>query len=90
MKPSEFWNCTYRELYVFVKANNSKSEEDYKKNIVLFDALGNKIIDVIGRKRPKGISLVKNTFKKLFEEELEPTYHQQTPEEQIRILRSMK
>lgn len=90
MQPSEFWNCTYRELYRYVQAQKEHEEEVFKRDIVLADALGNKIIDVIARKRPKNISLVKNTFKHLFEKELEPTNHQQTPEEQIRILRSMK
>ncbi len=90
MKPSEFWNCTYREAYTFVKSNSLQREEDYKKQIVLFDALGNKINDVIGRERPRNISLVRHTFKSLFKEELEPSSHQQTIEEQIKILRSMK
>ncbi len=90
MMPSEFWDCTYKQLYTFVKSNSDKETEDYKREIILLDSLGNKIIDVIGRRKPKGISLVRNTFKELFKKELEPTYHQQTPEEQIRILRSMK
>lgn len=90
MQPSEFWNCTYKELYMYVNANSLQREEDYKKQIVLFDALGNKIIDIIGRKHPKNISLVHNTFKNLFEEELQPAFHYQTIDEQIKILRSMK
>lgn len=90
MLPSEFWNSTYKQLYKYVSARKKQEEEEFKRSIVLADALGNKIIDVIGRKKPKNISLVKNTFVHLFEKELEPTNHQQTPEEQIRILRSMK
>ena len=91
MKPEEFWNCTYRELFVFVKSNSLQREEEYKKNIILFDALGEKIINIIGRRKPKRISLVKETFKYLFEKDIKPELpHQQTPEEQIRILRSMK
>lgn len=90
MKPNEFWNCTYKDLYVFVKSNSKHSTEEYKKQIILFNALGDKIIDVIAKKRPKNINLVRNTFGTLFEKELEPTNHQQTPEEQIRVLRSMK
>lgn len=88
MLPSEFWNCTYRELYQYVNSNSLQREKEYKKQIVLFDALGDKIIDVIGRKHPKNISLVRNTFESLFEEELKP--HQQTIEEQIQNLRSRK
>lgn len=90
LKPSEFWNSTYRELHVFVNANVKRREDEYKQEIVLFDALGDKIIDVIGRQKAKYTSLVKHRFKDLFKEELEPESHQQTIEEQIRILRSMK
>lgn len=88
MQPSEFYNCTYKELYDYFKANSEKSESDLKHEIQLFDSLGDKILGAIASKNPKNISLVRNTFKELFEEELKP--HQQTPEEQIRILRSMK
>lgn len=90
MVPSEFWNCTYREIYSYVKSNSLQREQEYKSKIILFDALGEKILDAIARKRPKSTSLVRDKFKNLFEEELEPSNHQQTPEEQIKILRSMK
>lgn len=91
MKPSEFWSSTYRELSVFVNANSLQREQEFKQDIVLFNALGDKIIEVIGRKRPKNINLVRDVFKELFKEELEPSVpHQQTIEEQVRILRSMK
>ena len=66
-------------------------EEDYKKEIILFDALGEKIINALARKNPKNTSLVRDKFSDLFEKELNSEQnHQQTPEEQIRILRSMK
>ena len=91
MKPTEFWNCTYREIYCYVKSNSLQREEDYKKEIILFDALGEKIINVIGRKNPKRIDLVRDKFSHLFEKELNSEEdHQQSAEEQIRILRSMK
>lgn len=88
MKPNEFWKCTYREAYTFVKSNSLQRENDYKRDIILFDALGEKIINAVANKKAKNISLVRSTFKNLFEEELTP--HNQTIEEQIRILRSMK
>ena len=88
MKPNEFWNCTYRELVTYVNSNVLQSEERFKQEIVLVDALGNKLIEAFGSKHPKNTSLVKDVFKNLFEEELKP--HQQTIEEQIEILRSMK
>jgi len=88
MKPNEFWNCTYRELVEYVNSNTLQSEESYKKQIMLFDALGYKIIKALSAKNPKNISLVRETFKNLFEEELEDK--PQTIEEQIRNLRSRK
>ena len=90
MKPAEFWNCTYREAYLFARSNSLQKEEDYKRKIMILDALGNKILTAIATKRPKNISLVADTFKDLFKEELNPSSHVQTIEEQVRILRSMK
>lgn len=57
---------------------------------MLFDALGNKVVGAVASKRPRNISLIKDTFSKLFEEELNPSNHLQTIEEQIRNLRSRK
>lgn len=88
MKPHEFWNCTYREAYTFVEANKKYAELNYKKEIVLTDSLGDKIITGLTGIKPKRISLVRNIFKDLFKEELSPK--QQTIEEQIKILRGMK
>lgn len=90
MFPSEFLNCTYKQLVSFVNGRKNRENENFKNQIVLADALGNKIIDVIGRKKPKGISLIEDNFSLLFEEELKNKNHQQTIEEQIRNLRSRK
>lgn len=90
MFPSEFLNCTYKQLVSFVNGRKNRENENFKNQIVLADALGNKIIDVIGRKKPKGISLIEDNFNLLFEEELKNKNHQQTIEEQIRNLRSRK
>lgn len=88
MKPKEFWDCTYREAYMFVKSNSLQKEIDYKKNIVLLDSLGEKILSALASRHPKRVDLVRTIFKDLFKEELTP--HNQTIEEQIKILRSMK
>ena len=89
MKPHEFWNCTYKEASKYVKANSLQREKDLKQEIVLFDALGEKIINAIARKKPKKISLVQETFKGLFKEELDKD-KPQSIEEQVRNLRSRK
>ena len=90
MKPSEFWNCTYRELYTFVESNISHQKEEYKKQIILFDALGDKIIKSVASKHPKRVDLVRDNFRSLFEEELKNENKPQSIDEQIRILRSMR
>jgi len=89
MKPYEFWNSTYREIFTFVNSNSLQREEEYKQEIILFDALGEKLLGVLATRHPRNVSLVRNTFKELFKEELNPSKGQ-TIEEQIRILRSMK
>ena len=86
MKPNEFWNLTYREIYKYVDSNSLQRVQEYKEQVILFDALGNKIIGAIGAKRPKNVSLVSDTFKYLFKEELKDK--PQSIEEQIRNLRS--
>lgn len=85
MKPDEFWNCTYRETLLFVNSNSLQREEDIKQQIILLEQYGNKIIQAFNFKRPKNKSLIKDIFKDLFEEELNPY---QSIEEQIRNMRN--
>ena len=86
MKPEEFWNCTYREALLFANSNSLQREQEYKQQIILFERYGNKIIKAFSMKNAKNINLVKDTFKKLFEEELKPK--PQSVEEQIRNMRN--
>ncbi len=90
MKPHEFWNCTYRELVEYVNSNTLQSEEEYKKQIYLFEEFGNKIISAVASKRAKKVDLISDVFRELFKEELENKDKPQTIEEQIRNLRSRK
>lgn len=89
MKPNEFWNATYREAKMFVESRALYLKNRNKEIITIADAFGNKIIKALSWKNPKNRSLIKDVFKDMFSEELEPNKIQ-TPEEQIRILRSMK
>lgn len=67
MKPSEFWNCTYREINVFTQANLCKMTDQFRQDIALQEAVTDKLIlsDAMSNKRPKIISL-HETFKNLF------------------------
>lgn len=74
---------------MFVKSNNLRVEEEYKKQIILCDALGDKLSSELRMVKPKKLNLVKETFNHLFEEEISQIKNQpQSIEEQVRNLRS--
>lgn len=90
MKPDEFYDCTYKEAKEFVEYNSLQREEELKNQIFLYEAITDKMISAIKWNKPKYISLIKDTFKDLFKEELKQANEpkQQTIEEQIENLRS--
>lgn len=67
MKPSEFWNCTYREINTFVQSNLCRDMDSFRQDIRLLDATTDKMIqaDAMSNKRPRIVSLQK-TFESLF------------------------
>jgi hypothetical protein len=67
MKPQEFWNCEYREVLLFCEANLIKQKENFKSNIILLEAVSNKLIqaDAMSNKNPKVVSL-KKVFQDIF------------------------
>jgi len=68
MKPNEFWECTYREVVLFCEVNSIRKNESFKSNVVLQEAVTNKLIQADGMsmgKKAKVISL-KKMFKDLF------------------------
>ena len=68
MKPEEFWKCTYKEVVLFCEINSIRKNEQFKSDIVLQEAVTNKLIQADGMtmgKRAKVISL-KKMFKGLF------------------------
>lgn len=87
MKPFEFWNSTYREVNLFSKMNLIKMTDDFKLEVTLQDESTNKIIKAnpFLYDKPK-IKSLKEIFINLFKQKEE----EQTIEEQIAILRSMK
>lgn len=88
MKPEEFWNCEYRYINTFIQTNMIKLLDDFKIQIILQEAVTDKLIkaDSIS-KRPKVIPL-KKMFAKLFDKESKIKY--QSPQEQIARLRKLK
>lgn len=89
MMPSEFWGSTYKELKIFVKANQERDKIKKKDIILIAEEFGDKLIKGMAWKNPKNKSLVRDVFKELFEDELN-TNKEQSISEQIRNLRSRK
>lgn len=67
LMPMEFWKSTYKEVNLFCQSNLMKLQDDFKRNIILQEAVTNKLImaDSMGNKKPKIVPLQK-TFKNLF------------------------
>lgn len=68
MKPSEFWECTYREVVLFCEINSIRKSESFKSDVVLQEAVTDKLIraDAMSMgKKAKTIPL-KKMFKNLF------------------------
>lgn len=88
MKPDEFWNCEYKYINTFLQANMVRILDDFKMQIILQEAVTDKLIKADSMsKRPKVIPL-KKMFTKLFE--IEPKIKYQSPQEQIARLRKLK
>lgn len=87
MKPKEFWDCTYKEVTVYCQANVCKITDDFRRQIQIQEAVSNKMIksNPMMYKNPEVISLF-SMFKEIFNQKEE----EQTIEEQIAILRSIK
>ncbi len=87
MKPSEFWNSTYREATLFSQMNLIKMTDNFKLEVTLQDEITNKLIqaDPMLYEKPK-IKSLKEIFSNLFKVKEK----EQTIEEQIALLRSMK
>ena len=88
MKPSEFWNCTYRKLNIYTQSNLCHLMDDFRQEIKLQEAATDKMImaDAMSNKRPKIIPLQK-TFEKLFPKNESNTI--QSPEEIARRMRAI-
>ena len=66
MKPQEFWNCDYKEMIVYCKANSIKQNELFKTDIVLQEAVTNKMIQSHPLNKKSKVIPLKKMFKELF------------------------
>lgn len=87
MKPSEFWNSTYREINLYTQSNLSHNIDEFRQEIRLQEAVTDKLImaDAMSNRKPKIVPLQK-TFGSLFPEKEEK---QQSPEEIARRMREV-
>ena len=67
LTPKEFWSTSFKSITIFCNSNLARITDEYKRNIVLQEAVTNKLImsDAMSNKHPKTIPLTK-TFKELF------------------------
>lgn len=67
MKPSEFWNERYKNVYLYCEANLIKLQDEFKQQIILEEAVTNKLIqaDSMLYQDPKIIP-IQNMFSNLF------------------------
>lgn len=92
MKPSEFKDCTYRELTLFVQSFNIAKENELKNLVLLFESATDKMLynDPNIVKRPQKIRIVeryKDLFKKEYDEMIaNGQMRPQTKEEQIKFM----
>lgn len=84
MKPSEFWNSTYRQINIYIQTHLIKIVDDLKREINLQEAVTNKLIRADSMsKRPK-IVPIRDSYKDLFKEEEQKII---SPEEITRKMR---
>lgn len=83
MKPNEFWNGRYIEINKYCQSHLIKIMDDLKREIVLQEAVTNKLIAGNCMNQNAKIILIKDNYPELFKEDEE----EQTLEEQRRIFK---
>ena len=66
MKPMEFWNCRYKEVYLYCEMNMLRIKEDFKQSILLQEATTDKLIQADSMSKKPKIVPLRKIFKELF------------------------
>ena len=66
LTPNEFWSLTYKEVNTFCQSNLIKMQDDFKRNIVLQEAVTDKMIQADSMSRRPKIVPLRKMFKELF------------------------
>lgn len=64
--PSEFWNMTYKEINKFCQSNLVRLQDDFKRNIILYEATTDKMIQADSMSKKPKIVPLRKIFKDLF------------------------
>lgn len=83
MKPQEFWNSRYIEINKYCQAHLIKIMDDLKREIILQEAVTNKLIAGDCMNQNAKIILIKDNYPELFKEDEE----EQTLEEQRKLFK---
>lgn len=67
LKPTEFWNCRYKEIYMYCEMNMIRIKDDFKQQIVIQEATTDKLIKADSMSKNPKILPLRTMFKKLFE-----------------------
>ena len=64
--PNSFWNMTYKEINKFCQANLIRLQDDFKRNIILQEAVTDKMIQADSMSKKPKIVPLRKIFKDLF------------------------
>ena len=64
--PRDFWNMTYKEINKFCQANLIRLQDDFKRNIILQEAVTDKMIQADSMSKKPKIVPLRKMFQELF------------------------
>ena len=77
MKPFEFWNSRYSEINIYCQTHLIKIFDDLRREIDLQEAVTNKLIAGDCMNQNAKTIMIRDNYKKLFEQEQEQTLEDQ-------------
>ena len=67
IKPQEFWNSRYKEIYLYCEIQFIRIMEDFKQEITLQETVTDKLLQGDSMRKKTKIVPLKKMFKNLFE-----------------------
>lgn len=66
IKPQDFWNSRYKEIYLYCEIQFIRTIEDFKQEITLQEAVTDKLIQADSMSKKPKIVPLKKMFKEIF------------------------